>query len=241
MRIALISDLHGNLLALETALTDIQRQGVDRLICLGDVAALGPQPRQVVRRLQELGCPCIMGNHDEHILRPELLAKEIPWIQDVTLWAIEQLSPDDLDFLRTFQPLLEVPLPGGKKLLCVHGSPRSNEEGIRADTTDEQLEEMLAGQDADVIVAGHTHTPLVRLHNGRLIVNIGSTGYPIRVPWPKGANASLHPWLEYAILTCEEGALNIALQRIHLDMEALTRAASETDLPGLDFWLNSWL
>ena len=75
MRIALISDIHGNQLALEAVLRDAHAQGADRVACLGDVATLGPQPLAVLHTLQELGCPCILGNHDSFLLQPELVAR----------------------------------------------------------------------------------------------------------------------------------------------------------------------
>ena len=71
MQIALISDIHGNYTALEAALADIDRRHVDAIICLGDVATIGPQPRQVLDKLKELGCPCILGNHESALLEPE--------------------------------------------------------------------------------------------------------------------------------------------------------------------------
>ncbi|MCB0291188.1 MAG: metallophosphoesterase, partial [Calditrichaeota bacterium] len=75
MKIALISDIHGNLTALEAVLADIRRRGADRIICLGDLATLGPQPREVIARLRELDCPGIMGNHDAALLHLEAAAR----------------------------------------------------------------------------------------------------------------------------------------------------------------------
>ena len=75
MRIALISDLHGNEVALKAVLTDITRIGADQIISLGDVACLGPQPSAVIQMLQDLGCTCVLGNHDEFLLDPELITK----------------------------------------------------------------------------------------------------------------------------------------------------------------------
>src|SRR5438552_16833646 len=82
MRIALISDLHGNLVALRAALEHIARSRVDVIVCLGDVATLGPAPEQVMEQLARLGCPCILGNHDEFLLNPDLIHSytEIPLI-----------------------------------------------------------------------------------------------------------------------------------------------------------------
>src|SRR5580704_4189608 len=75
MRIALISDIHGNYLALEHVLEDARAAGVDRFACLGDVATLGPRPGEVVRKLRELQCPVILGNHDDFLLDPALVRR----------------------------------------------------------------------------------------------------------------------------------------------------------------------
>jgi hypothetical protein len=72
-RIALISDIHANDIALRAVLGDIRRTGVDQVVCLGDVVDLGPEPNAVIEILAELGCPCILGNHDESMLNPELV------------------------------------------------------------------------------------------------------------------------------------------------------------------------
>src|SRR3954451_10625351 len=73
MRVALVSDLHGNELALDAVLADARGAGYDQLVCLGDVATLGPRPDAVLWRLRDLGCPCVLGNHDEFMLDPALI------------------------------------------------------------------------------------------------------------------------------------------------------------------------
>jgi len=75
MKTALISDLHGNHVALRAVLAHAQDARVDRIVCLGDVATLGPEPHRVLETLAELGCPCIMGNHDEFMLDAELIRR----------------------------------------------------------------------------------------------------------------------------------------------------------------------
>ena len=94
MRVALLSDIHGNDVALRTVLADIHRQGVDQIVCLGDVATLGPTPQRTVELLVELNCPCIMGNHDAFLLDPGLVkayTQATPVI-DAIDWCREQLS-----------------------------------------------------------------------------------------------------------------------------------------------------
>ncbi len=121
MKIALISDIHGNLPALEAVLAELNAEGVDEIVCLGDVALFGPQPRQVLAILRELGCPVVMGNTDAWALDPqpfEQRDEDSHRFYEVELWAVRQLSPSDLDQIGSFRPLVEIPLGGGENLLC---------------------------------------------------------------------------------------------------------------------------
>jgi len=178
MRIAFISDIHGNFHSLELVLADIQQSQVNQIVCLGDVASLGPQPREVIARLRELGIPIVMGNHDNYLLTPELMKDQLPWLRTTELWGLEQLSTDDLDFIRTFKPYLKFSLDPNTTLLAFHGSPRSNEEFLYPDTLPEDMEEAFTGQTAQVLVGGHTHVQMVTQFKGKTFLNPGSVGTP---------------------------------------------------------------
>lgn len=156
MLVALISDLHGNLIALEAVLADLELERPDRAVCLGDVAATGPQPRETVERLRELGYPVVMGNADAELLRPipDAEGEEARKIVEIYRWCAGRLSSDHLEYLRGFRPTLEVPLAPEHTLLCFHGSPRSFDEVIVAATPEDGLDEMLSGQEAAVVAGG---------------------------------------------------------------------------------------
>jgi hypothetical protein len=110
MRIALISDVHGNCFALDAALADLQRHAVDQIICLGDTLQGGAQPAETVKRLHALACPIVMGNADAWLLAEENDTAEPTTEQqrEVRLWTLSQLSADDLAFIRSFQPIVEL-------------------------------------------------------------------------------------------------------------------------------------
>src|SRR6185312_12115737 len=114
MRVALISDLHGNRVALQAVLRDIERRPVDRIVCLGDVATLGPAPDRVVETLAELGCLCILGNHDEFLLDPDLIHSytELPVIVGSVDATRAAMNGSSLAFLRTIQRSSEPDLDG---------------------------------------------------------------------------------------------------------------------------------
>src|SRR6478609_1095216 len=159
MRVALISDLHGSEFALNAVLADIARTGVDQIVCLGDVVTLGPKPREVLGRLAELGCICILGNHDEFMLDDGLTRSysEVPIIIEAVDWCRAQLSSADLNFIASFSRGCELKLNNSGSLLLFHGTPDSNTTDLLATTPAERVDELLAGRRATVMAGGHTH------------------------------------------------------------------------------------
>jgi predicted phosphodiesterase len=236
MRIGLIADIHGNLVALDTVLAELRRMEVDELICLGDVAALGPQPGAVIARLRALQCPVVMGNTDAWLL--DLALAERKKALSPARWCIAQLSADDLAYVHTFSPTLARTLPGGTELLCFHGSPRSFDDAITATTPDDTLDAMLDGADAAIMVGGHTHIQMVRRHKGARIINTGSVGLPgIGAVTPY--NEDVH-WAEYAVLDAEGGHIAIALHRTPLDVAEMIRVSSAGEMPEFAWWSSLW-
>jgi putative phosphoesterase len=242
MKIALISDIHGNDVALEAVLEDIARRGVDQIICLGDVIALGPQPRQVLDRLQALGCPCVLGNHDEDFIRPEPVSELDQWALQMTEWCAAQLSTADVAYLASFQPLLHIPLEGGKTLLCCHASPRNNQEFLLTTTSDDELTAMLDGHWLNSVIAfGHTHTQMLRLIRTCMVAGVGSIGYPIIRPWTMGEKVRTVPWSEYAIVHSQGSHVSVEFCRLPMDLAAAKEAARKSGMPGMNAWLNMWV
>jgi len=232
MRIALISDLHGNEVALEAVLADIERVGADQIICLGDVATLGPQPAAVIERLRDLGCPCILGNHDAFLLDPDLIHTytEVPVVVEAVDWCRHRVSGADLDFLRTFQPSHELGLDARCKILLFHGSPRSHMEDLLATTPPDDLDRALAGQEAAVMAGGHTHIQMCRQHRGMLLVNPGSVGAPFKEV-VNGQPPTILPHAEYATVEASGGVVSVNLRRVPLDRGALRDAVAASDNP----------
>jgi predicted phosphodiesterase len=232
MRVALISDLHGNAIALAAVLRDIARVGVDRTVCLGDTATLGTSPLEVLSKLRDLQIPCIAGNHDAFLLEPELVRSytQAPLIIAAIDWCRAELPPWAIDFVRGFVPGIDIELDGGALLKLFHGTPRSHMEDLLATTPPEQLDEMLGGARATVMAGGHTHIQMLRQHRGTLIVNAGSVGAPFK-EFVDHAPPTLMPYAEYATVQAAGGGAQVTLRRVPVDKRALREAALASSNP----------
>lgn len=124
-RLALISDIHGNEVGLRAVLEDIRRTGVDQIACLGDVATLGPRPREVLALVLESCDFFILGNHDEYMFEPDTIRAHTsaPPVISAVDQCRSELCAEEISALRGFSGKVELPLPAGGHLLLFHGSP----------------------------------------------------------------------------------------------------------------------
>jgi predicted phosphodiesterase len=238
--LAVLSDIHGNLPALEAVLAELEREEVDQLLCLGDVA-LGPQPAETVARVRALGCPVIRGNWDAWTLDGFPPAEGDPWrkfIEQGEWWA-QKLSVDDLGFLRTFVPRAELRLDG-VAALGFHGSPLSDNEMILATTPHDELLRLFAGFEHPLMLGGHTHVQLVRVVEGTLFVNPGSVGLPFR-GLPLGELQPISPWAEYALVRVDGERLSVDLRRAPYDVEGMLEDTIASGAPHAEWWAETWL
>ena len=242
MRIAFISDIHGNFTALQAVLADINSQAVDQIVCLGDTVTLGPQPVEVLNTLRELKCIYIKGNHDEAVLYPERAYQ-----YDITdhlipdlIWCKEKLSMDELKFIDSFKPMHEINLPDGNTILAFHGSPLSFTDIIQAATPPELLEVYFDGQNSKILIGGHTHIQMVRRHNDKLILNSGSVGNAFKFVFSPGNPVDLLPWAEYMIINQSGNSLNIDSRRVYFDTDKLLKLVEKSHLPSTNWWLRQY-
>ncbi|OGB62342.1 MAG: hypothetical protein A2Y94_11345 [Caldithrix sp. RBG_13_44_9] len=237
MKIAVISDIHGNLVSLDAVLEDIRRENVDQIICLGDAATLGPLPSEVIARLQEYNCRCILGNHDEYLLQPHLIysyTHEQPIINAVQ-WCHDRLSDEEIAYLSAFPRTMEIAIDPMITLICFHGSPKSNTDIILSTTSSQQIDELLQPSEKHLYAGGHTHLQMLRQHKGSFLLNPGSVGLPFAEFTAKGPPRIL-PWAEYALVGCTEGRVEINLKRIPINKKKIRELLTVSDFPP-----GSWL
>jgi predicted phosphodiesterase len=196
MKFGLISDIHGNQTALEAVLTDIEKQGgADEIWVLGDLVALGPDPAEVLDRLNRLPrVRCLRGNTDRYLVSgdrpppalsqvakdPSLAPKAVE-IAASFAWTLGALAATGwLDFMRALPLSLETRLPNGTLLLGVHASPGLDDgKGFAPQDSAESMLKLLKDCPADLVCTGHTHLPFERRVERWHIVNLGSVSNPM--------------------------------------------------------------
>lgn len=236
MRVAIISDIHGNCVALDAVLDDLTGLNVDQIVCLGDVVQGGPQPEEVVARLRELDCPVVMGNADDWLLTGiDSGAENIPEERRVRMdavrhWQLTKLTEDDLAFIHTFKPTVLIKLDEERALLCYHGSPQSFDHVILPQTSEEEVRQFLQPQEQIIYTGGHTHVQFIR-HFGRTFhFNPGSVGVAYRHDQPDD-HFRLDPWAEYTLLSSHAGNLSLEFRRIPFDVQGLISAYKNSGRP----------
>jgi predicted phosphodiesterase len=229
VRIAVISDIHGNRVALDAVLADLENDSFDELVCLGDAIQGGPQPAEVVTRLRELACPVVMGNADAWLLTgtetgsEPITPERIKQIGEVREWSLTQLSEEDRAFIAAFQPTIELPLDDARHLLCFHGSPSSFDDVILPTTSEDEFNGYLAAYLPQILTGGHTHLQQVRRlgASDSFFFNPGSVGLGYSHNQPEGSFLVNH-WAEYAIITANDGRIALEFRRVPFDVAKLT-------------------
>jgi putative phosphoesterase len=187
MRIAILSDIHGNLTALEAVLADLQGERIDQMVCLGDLAFKGPQPGECVARVRGLGIPCIHGNTDLSLLEVAGLTPTRPLppgngmqpdAEPYFRWHVEHMGQEELAYLASL-PFSYRMESDGQSILFVHASPQDVIAGIRPTMAPEAIRTVLAGAEADWIVVGHVHEAFAFRFEGRWLVNPGAIGFSL--------------------------------------------------------------
>ena len=221
MKLAIISDVHGNLHALDAVLDEIAGQGVDATLALGDFLSGPFDPAGVADRMIEIGVPSVRGNHDRYLVD----GRDDDWHIDAYVRSL--LAPRHLEWLRSL-PLTAV---HGGSVLLAHGTPRDDNagwlDGLAGGNavllSPEHIEREAAGFPFEILLCGHTHVPrTVKLGDGRVVVNPGSIGSPFD---------SGSPDAHYAIIEQRRAGWTVSLNSIPYDYQAAANLTIERGYP----------
>ena len=226
--VAVITDIHANLPALQAALARIEELGIETVFCGGDLVGYGPHPNKVCELIAERGIPTIYGNYDYAIAREEEdcgCAYVTPHDRELGQlsvdWTLAHTSQGSKDFMRGLPFDLHFPV-GDTDVHLVHGSPRKVNEYLFEEKPASLYERLAAAEHDSVLVFGHTHKPWVHEYGGVLFVNCGSVGKP-KDGDPRGGFAVLQPAAE---------GVDVTIERVEYDTEAVAVEVRQAGLPG---------
>lgn len=248
MRLAVLSDIHGNMTALETVLADIEAAGgADLIWCLGDIAAGAARPAECLRRIKALAeadegkkFQVIGGNTDRYLLTGERM--RAPYAKDETTiktlaanwqardtvfnWTLEQLSFEDYEYLKKVEGReLWKRVEGYGYVIGYHAVPGNDETILTAQTSDEETRDLLLDREGCLAIGGHIHEQFDRDLGNWRVVNVGSVGMSIDAPG----------FAQWGLFTFENEQVNIELRQIPYDVEAAI-----ADLTAVNFPIPAW-
>ena len=226
-RVAVITDIHANLAALEATLAAVEGHSPGAVYCGGDLVGYGPRPDEVCAAIEQRRIPTIYGNYDWAIARDMddcgcayVTDHDRELGQRSVAWTLDNTSQASKDFMRGLPFDLRFDV-GQKRVRLVHGSPRKVNEYLFEDKPARTFERIAADADCDVLVFGHTHKPWVHEYGGVLFVNCGSVGKP------KDGD----PRCAYALLEAAGDDVHVSIERVDYDAAAVAREVAAAGLP----------
>jgi putative phosphoesterase len=227
LRLAVFSDIHGNLQGLQAVLADIEARGADLVWCGGDLVGYGANPNEVIAEVRGRGIPTVMGNYDDGIGYWRLLcgcdypdeAAMQRGVQSIA-WTKQHTGDAEKAYLRNLPYRLQREIEG-HNLVLLHASPSALNEYLYEQVPEQRFREHLAATGADVLIFGHTHLPYHKVIDGKHLVNSGSAGKPKRG----------NPDATYAMIEVTGGGVAVEIMEVPYDYEAAARAVEATDLP----------
>jgi len=220
VRIAIVSDIHGNLVGLNACLDDLAAQGgADVVVAAGDLCMDGPKPKAVLKRLHEIGAQCIRGNTDRYIADGD----DDPADAAMIGWQRAQLGPRWIDWLADLPTQLWFG-PTDNALLVSHANPKNDDEHVWPDAAADQLERLFGDVPARAFAFGHLHLPYARLWREKLLVCVASAGLP------KDGDPRAH----YAIFTLRADGWEHKSRRVPFDVEKVADQLMKSGIPDLE-------
>lgn len=214
MKLAIISDVHSNIFALNSVLKEIDKQNPDKILCAGDIIGYNPFPNEVIEVFMQSNVFTILGNHDF-----ALFTNDTSWFNELGVEGIKYtkkvIKTENLNYLWQLKRREFLNL-ANKKIAIVHGSPRDDDEYVFEEYLQEEFLEMV---NAEILIYGHTHFPCIRKFNKGIILNAGSVGQP-----RDGDNRA-----SYMILDLKN--LNAEIKRVAYDIKSVADEIIKVGLP----------
>jgi len=231
MKLAFLSDIHGNAVALEAVLQDIKEKNVDKIYVLGDICYRGPEPQRSLELVQSLNCDVIKGNADEWVVRGvsrgEVPDQALNMMNRERDWISSQLDQGNIDYLDKLPMELMIEAKG-MKIHAFHATPNSLFEIVPPFESDEVLRDKFMVNEADLYICAHIHKPYIRYINGKCVINIGSVGLPF-----DGIKKS-----SYALIDITANGFQTTIVRVPFNTDKVIQQYKEYNYPNAEVLSN---
>ncbi|MFZ4929102.1 metallophosphoesterase family protein [Chryseobacterium sp. Mn2064] len=240
IKIAIISDIHANIIALEEVLKDIEQREITQIYCLGDLVDFAPWGNETIHFIRKTGIPCLMGNHDQRIAFNQPITPlghhnklETRNRIKAIMHSKKNITEDNKNWLKSLPYNMELTFKTGdieKKILLVHASLNSNDEYVYENDQKKEIIEQLNKREIDILVMGHTHHSYILEVDFKLIVNCGSVG----------RSKELDHQATYTILTVQEYSTSAEIIKLDYDTTQVAKAIYSSEIPDFygDFFYN---
>lgn len=225
MRVAVISDIHGNQIALEAVLQDLAQQpAVDHLVIAGDLCLNGPCPREVLEIIQGLHCPVIQGNVDVEVINSAVDKSEKK--RNTAAWTREQIGQEGIAYLAALPLSHRIANANGSDLLIVHANPHNLEDAIFPNAPDSTLEHLLGNLEPTIgaLAFGHLHIAYTRRWRHLLLADVASCG----LPRDEDLRAA------YGILSWQDRSWEAEIRRVSYDVKAVVKQIKLCGIPNAE-------
>ncbi len=225
MRIAVMSDVHSNIYALEAVIKDIKDRSLDLTVCVGDLVGYATFPNEVINLIRKENILTIMGNYDDAVGNRRIVCgcdypdpKDAENAASSLQWSVKNTTEENRKFLANIPKEMTLTFEG-KTITFVHGSPRMLTEYLKQDS--QQAKEVMDSFTGDILVCGHTHKPYYKMYEDKMLVNSGSVG--------KSKTGS--PDANYVIIDIKNENVDVEIVQVAYDFEKTAKAIEESVLP----------
>ncbi|WP_299088497.1 metallophosphoesterase family protein [uncultured Metabacillus sp.] len=232
MKIAFISDIHGNAVALEAVIEDVKQKNIDKVCVLGDICFRGPEPKRSLDLIRSLQTDVIKGNADEWVVRGvqkgEVPDKVLSMMNKERDWTVSQLEKTDLDYLKGLPKELHFEIDG-VGIHAFHATPNNLFDVVLPNTDDSGImEKLMSNANAQIYIYAHIHKPYIRFINGQVVMNIGSVGLPF-----DGLTKS-----SYGLVQINNGGFSVSIERVDFTIQKVIDQYQEGNYPNANMMIN---
>jgi predicted phosphodiesterase len=243
-RTAIVSDVHGNAVALRAVVSELDSDGIEDVVCLGDVCQGGPEPGECTDLIAERGWPVVLGNADAFVLDPATAEGSTEAVTErqlaVRQWSYERLTPTQRTSITAYSATVTHDLGGGRTLLACHATPTSYDAVVLPVAPEDEFRAAFDATGVDVVACGHIHLPYLRRIGRAIVLNPGSVGLSYDHEQDP-ENVRFDPWAAWAIVAADQGRFSVDFRRTPLDVNAVAEAHRASGMPFADEYARAWI